>query len=192
MMPDRFVPGSGSLASLLLILTLVACGTPPTVPSAQVPESAAAPSSTPATEEKAGEGGDTTTVDDDDNIFFAAGATRVDVPGQGKLRVHAQRLKANPSQVIALVGRTDDVGSRSYNLAMAEQRIEAVVKVLRSYGVPKRQIHPVRRYSVGQGESEPACRTAICRQRMRRVELIYLPSSLPHRTMARPSVGVSE
>ncbi len=174
MMPDRLFPRSGCLAPLLLVVALVACGTAATVPSTQVPESAPAPPSTPATEENAGESGDSTTVDDDNNIYFAARATRVDVAAQGKLRVHAQRLKANPSQVIALVGRTDDVGSRSYNLAMAEQRIEAVVKILRSYGVPRKQIHPVRRYGVGQGDAESACRTAVCRQRMRRVELHYL------------------
>jgi outer membrane protein OmpA-like peptidoglycan-associated protein len=106
---------------------------------------------------------------------FAKGATRIDPAGQDKLRIHAARLKENPAQVVTLAGYTDDLGSGSYNLAIADQRIEAVAKLLRTYGVPKKQIHPLRRYSVERAGSMAACRskTTDCRQKIRRVELIY-------------------
>ena len=62
------------------------------------------------------------------SIYFARGATRIDPAGQDKLRHHAARLKENPAQVVTLAGYTDGLGSDSYNLAIADQRIEAVAK----------------------------------------------------------------
>ena len=116
---------------------------------------------------------DSVALEEANSIHFAKGATRIDPAGQDKLRIHAARLKENPAQVVTLAGYTDDLGSESYNLAIADQRIEAVTNLLRTYGVPKKQIHPLRRYSVGRAGSMAACRTTDCRQKMRRVELIY-------------------
>jgi outer membrane protein OmpA-like peptidoglycan-associated protein len=53
-----------------------------------------------------------------------------------KLRQHAEYLKQNPKTVVTLVGYVDDAGSRSYNLAITEQRILAVKQLLRTYGTP--------------------------------------------------------
>jgi outer membrane protein OmpA-like peptidoglycan-associated protein len=54
-----------------------------------------------------------------------------------KLRQHAEYLKQNPKTVVTLVGYVDDAGSRSYNLAITEQRILAVKQLLRTYGTPQ-------------------------------------------------------
>lgn len=107
-----------------------------------------------------------------DNVFFRAGATQLDAAEQSKLPAHARRLKDDPRQVLTLVGHTDDQGSRSYNLAIAEGRVEAVFRALRKMGVPARQL---QRYPVGREKTRRGCTTAECRQTMRRVELVYRP-----------------
>ena len=162
-------------APVLLGMALLGCGsaaTSPPVPEPQVSPGLSADSDKPLAAPPT-EGTAAAALEDEDSIYFASGATRVDAAGQQKLRRHAARLQENPAQVLTLVGHTDDVGSSSYNLAVAEQRIEAVARLLRAYGVPRKQMHPVRSYVVGAGKSAPSCRTAACRQKMRRVELIY-------------------
>lgn len=109
--------------------------------------------------------------DTDGNVYFSSGDTKVNERGQEVLRRHASRLKENPHQVVTLVGYTDPLGSASYNLAVAEERMDSVLEVLRSLGVPRGQI---RRVSAGQSQAGAGdCNNPVCRQQMRRVELIY-------------------
>lgn len=111
-------------------------------------------------------------VDRENSIFFLPASAVVDAAGQRKLVEHAARLKADPSRSVTLVGHTDDLGSPSYNLAIAEQRINAVFAILRAQGVPVTQL---RRYGMGSEAMSRACRSAECRALMRRVELDYEP-----------------
>lgn len=106
----------------------------------------------------------------DRDIQFPAGGTRVGRAGMVLLRQHAARLKKDPKLVVTVIGHPDPLGSRSYNLALAEQRMNAVCAALRSLGVPKGQI---RRVSAPRGTAAGACRTAACRPGLRRVELAY-------------------
>lgn len=105
-------------------------------------------------------------------VYFASGSTTVDHAGEAKLRQHAEYLKQNPKKILTITGHTDDLGSINYNLAIAEERMMNVGKLLKAYGAPPRQI---RRNRAGNGKKPEICRTAECRQKMRRVELIYLP-----------------
>lgn len=175
MRPARIVSRLSSLIRLFYGVMLIGCSTVAISPSEPMPQQSLDASSAPDTPLDAPSTKETDSValEEANSIYFAKGATRIDTAGQDKLRHHAVRLKANPAQVVTLAGYTDDLGSDSYNLAIAERRIEAVAKLLRTYGVPKKQIHPLRRYSVGRGEAMPACRTTECRQIMRRVEVIY-------------------
>lgn len=66
-----------------------------------------------------------------------------------------------------LIGFADDLGSRSYNVAIAAQRVAAVKKLLRSHRVPGSQI---RRYSVGKKLAPKACKPSQCRQNARCVD----------------------
>jgi outer membrane protein OmpA-like peptidoglycan-associated protein len=109
---------------------------------------------------------------DSHTIRFPPRVTTVDQIGKEKLRQHAEYLKQDPKRTIVLSGHTDDLGSRSYNLIIAEERIAAVSKLLRAYGVPNRQI---QRKSVRKDKSPASCISMDCRQKMRRVELLYLP-----------------
>ena len=105
-----------------------------------------------------------------DNIFFRAGSAEIDAAERPKLTAHAGRLKADSRLVVMLVGHTDDQGSRSYKLAVAQSRVDAVFAALRRLGVPARQM---QRYPVGREKMAGVCNTAECRKEMRRVELVY-------------------
>lgn len=107
---------------------------------------------------------------DENSIYFGTGASEVDLSGQQKLREHALRLLKNPETVVTLIGHTDNLGSRSYNLAIAERRIVAVRSLLRAHGAAK---HQIRGYALGNEKSDRICKAAKCRQNMRRVELSY-------------------
>jgi len=112
----------------------------------------------------------TATVDEDNNVFFDRGATTVNEREKEKLRQHASRLKQNPKTHITLTVYSDDLGSRNYKLAVAEERLMAVSKLLRSYGVLSRQIQRNRSASV---KNSSACSTNDCLRLKRRVELVY-------------------
>lgn len=110
------------------------------------------------------------TPDPEANVYFASGGSDIDESGKALLRRHAARLKDNPDQVVTLIGHTDPTGSRSYNLAIAEERIAAVVHALRAFGVPRWQIRTV---NSGRGEAPGTCASIACRARMWRVELVF-------------------
>lgn len=109
---------------------------------------------------------------EENNIYFTAGTTTVDQEGKDKLHQHAQNLKQNPKKRLILTAHTDDSGSRNYNLAIAEDRLMAVYKLLRSYGVPAKQI---RRNRINGAKRPQVCQSAVCQLQMRRVELVYPP-----------------
>lgn len=136
------------------------------------PAAKAIPHSVPTREDKAAPVPEEKTmaaVSDDKIIYFPLRVTTVDEAGKEKLHRHAEYLKQNPTTVVTLVGYLDNLGSRNYNLAITEQRILTVKKLLRSYGVSARQI---RRNSA---TTMTTCTSPDCRQKMRRVELVYSP-----------------
>jgi len=104
------------------------------------------------------------------SIYFLPHMASVDDEGKEKLRGCADLLKRNSKKLVVLVGYSDDMGSKSYNIAIAEQRITAVSSVLRSLGVQPRQIRRNRSNSV-KSATHP-CRSEECHQQMRRVEFV--------------------
>ena len=161
------------IGCLAVGLLLHGCGTPQPASSSPAESPTVAVTATPTridvsrsvTEEQTIE-----PVSEESNIFFLLRSTTVDEAGKEKLRRHADRLKSNPMETVSLVGYTDDQGSRNYNLAITQERLLVVEKLLKSYRVPARQI---RRKRIGSLKSSPACKTDRCRQQMRRVELVY-------------------
>jgi outer membrane protein OmpA-like peptidoglycan-associated protein len=103
-------------------------------------------------------------------VFFKRGSAMLDDAALTVLRPHAERLRDNPRLVVTLVGHTDHLGSRSFNLAIAEQRTTAVKTKLRELGVPAKQ---VRQRNYGNEKAAAGCRSEECRARMRRVDLVY-------------------
>lgn len=140
--------------------------TQPVVPMKAAPPAApaAAPDKTPIAQAP------TLPVSDENNIYFVQGAHSVTAAEKAKLRKHAEYLAATPKERLNLIAHTDDFGSRSYNLAIAEQRLSEVRRILIAYGAPGKQIRRHR----GEREKMPAtCRSSECRQQMRRVELVF-------------------
>lgn len=107
---------------------------------------------------------------DANTVFFRRGSAALDDAALTALRTHAERLRDDPRLVVTLVGHTDHLGSRSFNLAIAEQRTTAVKTKLRELGVPAKQ---VRQRNYGNEKAAAGCRSEECRARMRRVDFVY-------------------
>lgn len=158
---------------LFAVLFLHGCGTPPPTPANEAAPPVIAVVATAPAEDISPvvpEVQAIMPVAEEDNVFFVLRSATVDAAQKAKLRQHADRLKANRKERVLLIGHSDNQGSRSYNLAITEERLMAVQKVLRSYGVSARQI---RRNRSGSAKNRIPC--AACQQQIRRVELVYLP-----------------
>lgn len=116
-----------------------------------------------------------------ESVQFKKGANELDGDAMEIIRRHAERLKADPALIVTLIGRTDDLGSRSYNVAVAERRVAAVMSALRGFEVPRRQI---RRASIGGEVAKASCAAEACRSLRRRVDFVY--SSLQKSNSTRP------
>ena len=157
------------LIGFLAVLSIAGCAsTPepvspvgkPTPPAVAEPE---APSTTTETQVIA-------SVKPENNVFFAQGSSAIDETGKATLRLHAERLKANPKTRVTLIGHAESFGSRAMSIVIAEKRVSVVHAKLRAYGVPSRQL---LRANMGIEKNSKACQSQDCRSLMRRVELRY-------------------
>lgn len=146
-----------------------ATGQAPVAPAPVAPVAVADPEPVPETPAPAAEP-DNSPADLGNSIYFDSADSRLDARGVETLHRHARSLKENSRQVVTLVGYADPQGSRNYNLAIVEARLDAVAATLRSLGVPRGQI---RRQSPGRAQAAQACASPACRQQMRRVDLVY-------------------
>jgi peptidoglycan-associated lipoprotein len=67
------------------------------------------------------------------------------------LELHAKILRRNSGRSLVIEGHCDERGTREYNLALGEQRANAVRSFLRSAGASSRQLE-----TVSYGEEQPA------------------------------------
>jgi len=86
------------------------------------------------------------------------------------LRAHASYLSSNSTASVTLDGHTDERGTREYNLALGENRAEAVRRFLVAEGVSDQQVR-----TMSYGEERPADpgHTEASWALNRRVELVY-------------------
>ncbi|MBK1644439.1 peptidoglycan-associated lipoprotein [Thiocapsa imhoffii] len=86
------------------------------------------------------------------------------------LRTHARYLGTHASQRVTLEGHTDERGSREYNLALGDQRAEAVRRLMIADGVQPNQLS-----TLSYGEERPANtgRTEQAWRQNRRVVIQY-------------------
>jgi outer membrane protein OmpA-like peptidoglycan-associated protein len=109
-------------------------------------------------------------VDEKNSIFFSQGSSALSPSEKDKIQRAASLLKDDKGLSVRLIGRANDNGSRSLNLAVADARVEAVASSLKRLGVKTSQI----KKTVIGGEKPPnTCRSAECRQMMRRVEFVF-------------------
>ena len=157
------------LIGFLAVLSLAGCAsTPepvvpvskPTSPAVFEPEP---PSTTTETQVIA-------SVKPENNVFFEHGSSELDETGRATLRLHAERLKANPKTRVTLIGYAESFGSRAMSIAIADKRVSVVYAQLRAYGAPSRQL---LRANMGIEKNSKACQSPDCLALMRRVELRY-------------------
>jgi outer membrane protein OmpA-like peptidoglycan-associated protein len=84
------------------------------------------------------------------NIFFETNSWQLKLESQSQLDEMAQFMKMNPALVMEVVGHTDMVGTKEYNLELSNRRAEVVVQELK-----KREIDPYRISGRGAGFSFP-------------------------------------
>ena len=166
----KFIQRCGIAATVLL---LAACGQAPVRTTGQadaVSPVAQDEKVLPPVADKPSEAQIMAQVNLDNSVFFPAGGTELDAASLKRLAALAERLKAMEEGIVTLHGYTDHLGSPSYNLAIAEQRVNAVATALRRNGIAATQI---RRNAVGSERVPAACRSVQCRRLMRRVELVF-------------------
>lgn len=86
------------------------------------------------------------------------------------VEAHAKFLVAHPKVKMMIQGKTDERGSREYNLALGQKRADAVKKALGLLGVAESQLE-----SVSLGEEKPSCTDASesCWSANRRGDMLY-------------------
>lgn len=85
------------------------------------------------------------------NVFFASGSAALDPASHTELERVGRWLAAHPGIMLEVEGHTDDVGSTTANLALSEERAEAVRQFLLAAGAAEGQLE-----ARGYGQSRPA------------------------------------
>jgi len=89
---------------------------------------------------------------------------------QGLIETHARYLRADPARKVVIEGHTDETGGREYNLALGQNRAEAVRRALGLLGVGDAQVE-----AVSYGKEKPAVlgsdEAALAKNR--RAEIVY-------------------
>ena len=84
-------------------------------------------------------------------IYFGYDESVVNEEAQMIIRAHAEVLAVNPDVNLQISGHADERGTREYNLALGDQRAEAVSSYFQQYGVDASRISVV-----SYGEEIPA------------------------------------
>ncbi len=103
-------------------------------------------------------------------FYFDFDQAVVKQEGFSDLEAHAKYLSNNPSATVRLEGHADERGTREYNIALGEQRANAVARLLMVNGAGSNQIE-----TISYGEEKPAMlgHTESEWSLNRRVELSY-------------------
>lgn len=113
-----------------------------------VPDAAAVPSITAPAENSA--------------VYFERRSVELTPDAMATIAQNAERLKSDGSASVTVVGYTDEVGSSSYGVALAQQRASAVVEALVGMGVDPRQVRATVHGQEAPGE--PPCTDDACRK----------------------------
>ena len=103
-------------------------------------------------------------------VYFDYDSSRLTLEGEAIVQAHAQYLVSATNLNVILEGHTDERGTREYNLALGEDRANAVANVLQALGVASHRIQTIsygeeRPVTLGNDESSWALN--------RRVEILY-------------------
>ncbi len=88
---------------------------------------------------------------DQKTIYFEFDDAKVNEDSQRIIRAHAEVLSDYPDASVAISGHADERGTREYNLALGDQRGEAVSTFFQEFGIDSSRISVV-----SFGEESPA------------------------------------
>jgi peptidoglycan-associated lipoprotein len=104
------------------------------------------------------------------SVYFDFDQYVVKPDGQRLLETHGKYLAAHPGVAIKVEGNTDEQGGAEYNLALGQKRAQAVVTVLKTYGVKDAQMEAV---SFGKEKPKAVGHDDASRSQNRRADLDY-------------------
>lgn len=104
------------------------------------------------------------------SVFFDFDQYAVKPEGQRVLEMHGKYLASHADVKIKVEGNTDEQGGAEYNLALGQKRADAVVKVLKVYGVKDAQMEAV---SFGKEKPKAMGHDDQSHAQNRRVDLDY-------------------
>ena len=84
-------------------------------------------------------------------VYFGYDEAIINDEAQAIIRAHAEVLVENPDATVLISGHADERGTREYNLALGDQRAEAVSSYFQEFGVDVSRISVV-----SFGEESPA------------------------------------
>jgi len=103
-------------------------------------------------------------------VYFEYDSAAIRPEFQPVIVSHADYLAHHAGQKITIAGHTDERGGREYNLALGQERAEAVKKALHLLGVRDTQIETV---SFGEEKPVSEAHTEDAWSKNRRAELMY-------------------
>ena len=103
-------------------------------------------------------------------IYFEFDSSTVQPGNEGLIAAHAEYLSAHPDLNIAIEGHADELGTREYNIALGEQRANAVAKMMKLQGVGDFQIKVI---SYGEEKRVALEHNESAWRQNRRVEIKY-------------------
>ena len=103
-----------------------------------------------------------------EKVYFGFGKSNLTQDEKAKLDDAIQNLGNMKNYVIEVEGYTDRTGSKSYNVALSQQRADAVTRYLAIHNVPARKIHVV---AVGSEDPNAENKTRAERKENRRVDV---------------------
>ena len=104
------------------------------------------------------------------SVYFDFDKSEVKPEGLPVLELHGKFLAANPSVSIKVEGNADERGGAEYNLALGQKRADAVVKVLKSFGVKDSQLEAI---SYGKEKPKALGHDEASHAENRRADLAY-------------------
>jgi peptidoglycan-associated lipoprotein len=172
------------MASMASALLLGACSSTPVAPVAAAPvataQSATAPAPAPAPKlatpvpvsksDLAAYLDPANPLSRDKSVFFDFDQYSVKPEGQRVLELHGKYLADHSGVKIKVEGNADEQGGAEYNLALGQKRADAVVKVLKIFGVKDAQMEAV---SFGKEKPKALGHDEQSRAQNRRVDLDY-------------------
>jgi peptidoglycan-associated lipoprotein len=103
-------------------------------------------------------------------VYFDYDSSAIRPEFQSVIDSHARFLGSHQARKIMIAGHTDERGGREYNLALGQQRAEAVRRALQLLGARAAQVETI---SFGEEKPEAAGHEEAAWSRNRRAELSY-------------------